>query len=328
MAIDLIPRTERDWMLHVWELEGAPETWPKQLEGFYKAQPVFAVLSGASDSTWNPVQSFCQSKRLPCLFPSIKMPPQDPSFYTLYFSKGVALEGDVIAQQFRTMGEKAPKKLVQFYAGDDIGMKAAQHMSDVLSGSSVQVETHQLAEGGLSQQDQALLDGLKDEDALALWVGPDALGKISSKNRKIRAKLNYLSGYYLNGHYEGVPESWRPNAKVIYPFELGAKRRPNQKTLDNWLQMWNFPSNDIEFASEVFFNLLLITDITTQMLDNLHADYLIERTEDMLSAGQSNVTGYPHLSLAPGQRFASKGAYVAKFDAKGDLVPETDWIVP
>jgi hypothetical protein len=39
---------------------------------------------------------------------------------------------------------------------------------------------------------------------------------------------------------------------------------------------------------------------------------------------------YPHLSLAPGQRFASKGAYIVRFtDEQGErLVPETAFIVP
>jgi hypothetical protein len=41
-------------------------------------------------------------------------------------------------------------------------------------------------------------------------------------------------------------------------------------------------------------------------------------------------TMYPHLSLAPGQRFASKGAYIVRFtDEQGErLVPETAFIVP
>jgi hypothetical protein len=41
-------------------------------------------------------------------------------------------------------------------------------------------------------------------------------------------------------------------------------------------------------------------------------------------------TMYPHLSLAPGQRFASKGAYMVRFanDEGESLVRVSDWIVP
>jgi hypothetical protein len=41
-------------------------------------------------------------------------------------------------------------------------------------------------------------------------------------------------------------------------------------------------------------------------------------------------TMYPHLDLAPGQRLASKGAYIVRFanDSGEQLVPESELIVP
>jgi hypothetical protein len=44
---------------------------------------------------------------------------------------------------------------------------------------------------------------------------------------------------------------------------------------------------------------------------------------------REGTTVYPRLSLAPGQRFASKGAFIVHFAADGKtVVPESDWIVP
>jgi hypothetical protein len=63
------------------------------------------------------------------------------------------------------------------------------------------------------------------------------------------------------------------------------------------------------------------------MFDNLFRDYMIERAEDMLSLG-SNVSAYPHLSSARGQRFASKGAYIVHLDNDANLVADSEWIVP
>jgi hypothetical protein len=63
------------------------------------------------------------------------------------------------------------------------------------------------------------------------------------------------------------------------------------------------------------------------MIDNLYQDYFIERAEDMLSVG-SKVSVYPHLSLGRDQRFASKGAYIAKLDSEGKLIQDSEWIIP
>ena len=58
-------------------------------------------------------------------------------------------------------------------------------------------------------------------------------------------------------------------------------------------------------------------------------DYLIERIEGLLE--RRIITGYyPRLTLAPGQRLASKGGYLVHFaDAKGTrIVADGGWIVP
>jgi hypothetical protein len=43
---------------------------------------------------------------------------------------------------------------------------------------------------------------------------------------------------------------------------------------------------------------------------------------------RTGTTVYPHLLLGAGQRFASKGAYVAHFSADGRLVADGEWVVP
>ena len=104
-AAEMVLGTERKWVLHVWELQGTPDTWTEQLNEKLKAEPVFAVLSGVSDSTWEPVHNFCESNHIPCWFPSVPVPVTSESFYALYFSRGVLLEADVLA---KTLAETLP----------------------------------------------------------------------------------------------------------------------------------------------------------------------------------------------------------------------------
>ena len=60
-----------------------------------------------------------------------------------------------------------------------------------------------------------------------------------------------------------------------------------------------------------------------------YRDYFIERVENAIdNAPYTSV--YPHIGLAPGQRFVSKGFYMAKM-AEGNaskLVNVTEWTTP
>lgn len=324
MPLDLIPRTQRDWRLTVWELQGDASTWEKQLADFYQKDPVFAVISGVSESTWEPVQSFCQQQKLPCLLPSIPFSPAKTDYFTLYYSRGVALEMDVLAKHLLAQEKNAPHRLIQIYRDDKLFKNTAQAFSESMNGLGIQIETRTLP-----PETAGLADVFKDispEDALVLWLNPEDLAKVSNALPKLPAPT-YLSGVLAQEHYDLIPKSWINDLQVIYPYELGAKRQKVEHTLNAWLKTWKLPLVNAVFQSEVFFNLLFVTDLTSQMLDNLYRDYMIERAEDMLSLG-TNVSAYPHLSLARGQRIASKGAYIARIDQDGKLKADSDWIVP
>jgi hypothetical protein len=58
-------------------------------------------------------------------------------------------------------------------------------------------------------------------------------------------------------------------------------------------------------------------------------DYLLQRIEHM-AENATYTSVYPHISLAPGQRFLSRGAYITQFDpgGSGRLVAASDWMIP
>jgi hypothetical protein len=324
--LDLIPRTLRNWELTVWELQGAPDTWGKQLIEMYRKEPVFALISGLSNTTWAPVDAFCQQEKLPCLFPSVDLPPTQTDFYSLYYSKGVALEANVLAKYLRNQGDKAPHKLLQVYRDDELGRGAALALTEALKGSAITVENRVL-NSQESTDVKVALKGLSSKDAVMMWLRPADLSTAFKSAPKQVPATTYVSGFLAEDEVGVVSKVWKPHVRVVYPYELGATRQKNATSLKEWLKTWQLPLVSEPVQSEVFFNLLFMTDLVSQMLDNLYRDYMVERAEDMLSQG-SNVSAYRYLSLARGQRFASKGAYIAHFAPDGQIVADTEWIAP
>jgi hypothetical protein len=65
------------------------------------------------------------------------------------------------------------------------------------------------------------------------------------------------------------------------------------------------------------------------MTAHFSRDYLLEKLEHMADSALSTSV-YPSFSLAPGQRFASKGCYIVRPSAEspGSVSAVSDWLVP
>jgi hypothetical protein len=81
--------------------------------------------------------------------------------------------------------------------------------------------------------------------------------------------------------------------------------------------------------TDTYLACVILSETIGHMLDSFVRDYLVERVEVMLSHRLVNAH-YPRLGLAPGQRFASKGGYLARFtQPRGpQLVADGDWVAP
>jgi hypothetical protein len=365
-AAEMVLGTERKWLLDVWELQGAPETWQQQLEGFYRRAPVFAVVSGLASATWAPVQQFCETKELPCWFPTVDLPASGANIYTLHFSRGVLLEADVLAHYLKSTLEKRPSRLLQIYRDDMVGRAAAQAMGQGLAGSGIEVVARPLAVGDASANPIAReLTMVKSGDAVMLWLRGEDVARLAEV--PATAVPTYFSAQLAGGEH-GMPVAWKQNAHLVYPYELPQKRATNLGYFHSWLRSRHLPLVDELMQSEVYFAVAFLSDTLAEMLDNLYRPYLLERAENMIGKREGSkaeeetrdrqalrrqavqalrvsqpgapeqemigvrqsTTVFPRLALGPGQRFASKGAYIVRFaDTHSDtIVAESGWIVP
>jgi hypothetical protein len=289
-AAEMVLGTERTWDLQIWELQGPPESWGAQLAEHYRDHPVFAVVSGLSDASWQPVQDFCEHQRVPCWFPSVSASASDPGNYTIYFSAGVRLEAALLARQF-TAGSaqqaRRGRRLVQVYREGEPGSTAALALRAALAGSGVDlvesvIPSQSPAAGGLREA----LRAAKEQDTLVFWlrtVDLQALDALDAPRGE-----TYFSGSLAQGEAAPIPQGWREHAHIIYPYQLPQLRGRNLDYLHAWLNLHHIPLIDEAMQSEVFFAMNYLTDTLAEMLDNLYRDYLIERAEEMLSKRESN----------------------------------------
>lgn len=281
-AAEMLMKTGRTWNFEVWQLEGAPETWGSQLSDFYRKKPVFAIVSGLSESTWEPVAAFCQREEIPCLLPSIDLPPAgEESYYPVYFSRGVGLEAEILAAYLRESEKSGPRRVVQVFPKGAVGEGAANRLAERLGNAGVAVENHGLervSASGLARS----LKGLGKGDAVVFWLRAKELALLEKLDIPDASDI-FFSGRLSDGRADAIPDGWRERAKILYPYELPEKRRANSAYLHSWLKLRKLPLVSEPLQSEIFFALNFVSDTVSDMLNNLYRDYLVERTVTMMA---------------------------------------------
>ena len=238
-AAELVLGTERKWELEIWELQGAPDSWGEQLAARYRARPVFALISGLSHSTWQPVHDFCDHERVPCWFPSVEVPGSQQSAYALYFSGGVRLEAEVLARHLKD-SEGAQQKLVQIYRDGEMGRAAAQALTHALAGSGLRV-TDRVLGAGVAPADalRQALESVDRDDVVMYWLRPDDVAAL--KNIKPVSVNNFFSGQLAMAEHAPLPPAWRARSSLVYPYELPEKRKKNLDYFHAWLSLSKLP---------------------------------------------------------------------------------------
>ncbi len=217
-------KVNRIWELHVWELTGEPSTWEQQLKEKIAKEPVFAVISGLAGKTWAPVHAFCEHAAVPCLFPNVEVPVDaEQDFYSVYLSKGVLLEAQLIGSRILDpKRDKSVKTVHQVYRAGDTGGAAAAALATLLKTRGVTVVNHSLLQSAAKEDVAKAIGKTTGADALVLWLRRDdvaALGAAPS------AANVYLSGLMGGLERTPLPLDWRTRTRLAYPFDLPEQRR-------------------------------------------------------------------------------------------------------
>lgn len=319
-------RVARRWQLHVWELTGAPSTWHEQLRRHLASEPVFAVIAGVGGKDWQPVQSFCEEQALPCLFPNVEAPAgREHDFYTVYFSRGVLLEAGLIARELAEVGDV--RRVIQVFRAEDVGAQAARALQAAAAGSTQQLVSRVLKAGDPAQELAAVVRDAGADDALVLWLRPQDLEGLPARPQRVRRI--WISGEMGGLERSPLPAGWRAATHMAYPVDLPGQRAVRVDYALSWFRIRAIPVVAQQVQVDTYVACGLVSETLSHMVDAFVRDYLMERIE--MALDHRVLTGYyPHLTLAPGQRYASKGGYIVRFsDPEGPrLTAVGDWTTP
>ena len=312
----------RKWIHHIWELSGPAESWPEQLETYYQQQPVFAMVSGMVSGEWKTIHEFCQLNKIPCLLPNTNLPVVNVTedFYTLYYSKGLALEAQVLAVDAKKTG--SIRNIVQVYQPGSAGETGAR----VLHANS---GLHELKIIDIALTGKVSWSSLWHQlintktDAIVLWLDANDLDEFAKQFKRQPIHLPiYISSLLINGDPSLLPESIRKNGRLIHPFNLPEEHKSRFFLVDVWLRGNKIPLSNPRIQGQTYYSCLILNAGLNHIKRYFYREYLL----DLIDHGgrMAQYSGnYPRLSFGPEQRFLAKGAYVINL-----LTNDSNWIVP
>lgn len=326
-------RVHRTVTLQVWELEGSRETWGRQLEKLYAQRPVFAVLGGVVNGSWDPIHNFCELNRIPCIFPSTSLPTvSDTDWYTLYLSKGLQQEGETAAKYLSRVLELPPgKKIVQVYRTTAEGMALVQGFDRVWKelGSAPVIQRVVGTKEKIGAAFWKRLAKTYPGAVFVTWLGPDDMvGVVSLADTKGKQPLLFASASLLAGSYASLPESLRPSTFLTYPGRLPGDETYARSLMANWSRLRNVTVTNQRIAANTFSITNLLSRVLIEMGNDNYRDFFLDIWDGGKDENNASVT-YPLLSFGPGQRYASKGCYVVTLSPGLDpgVIRQSDWIL-
>ncbi|HVT18856.1 MAG TPA: SCO family protein [Thermoanaerobaculia bacterium] len=337
----------RQWVLHVWQLEGPPASWAAQLARSYGERPVFALLSGLGAGEWRPVHEFCERTAVPCVFPNVDLPvAAPPGAWTLYLSAGLTLEARALGRHLAaSASEGRPARIVQLFRDQPPGRVPAAALREELRGAKG-VRLDDLVVGGAGAAGGAggaragadlrppaglLAGGPGAPTALVLWLDRADLAALApavAVAASGAARL-YLSYSLLGEELPALPPALRDRTFLTFRYALPGNLAPQGWRSRAWLRSRGVASGHERIELDTLFTLAAADDALGRMAGRFSREYFVE-TLEREAERDANPGVFPRLGLGAGQRFASKGCYIVKpaAGALGGLAAASDWIVP
>ena len=323
----------RRYALSVWELGGAADTWPEQLEAYYRKEPVFALIGGITSGEWAPIHEFCESMRVPSLFPITDYPViSDSDWYTLYLSKGFYQEGETAARFLRRADEiPQDAAVVQVHRGQRRGRALAKGFAETRGKMGLPAAKDlELAED--VKTDRAFWKGLVAENkgaVLVVWLDGNDLATVGElATIEPRPPMMIASSTVLGESLSTLPKAVRPFTYMTHPGSFEEDEARSRLATESWLRAKKLPITNFEIQAKMYFLGWTLAPMVKMMRDDFYRDYFFDIV-DMMRDQYYSIAVYPRLSFGPGQRYASKGCYIVQLTGGDEpkLEKRSNWVI-
>ena len=318
--------------LDVWELKGPRDSWEQQLDNYYKAKPVFALLGGIASGSWAPIHNFCEQHEIPCIFPVTDQPVvSDNDWYTLYLTKGQYQEGESAAHYLHsTLTDKPDASILQIYRSGSDGALAAQGFRNNLINADAAVEKVLGVDEPITDKLLQELFQAQQTDVLVLWLDNHDTRKITQwlTQQSQQPEHVFASWSLLEANASAIPEELRKNVYLTYPRDLPENNARSISILKRWLKVRKIPETNLDIQSQMYFLGWMLPGAVSHMRSEFYRDYFME-SFDMMTDQDYAVAVFPRLTFGPGQRYASKGCYIVQL-GKGEqpeLIRKSEWVI-
>jgi len=288
------------------------------LESLNTETPVFAMLGGTGSGTWAPIGEFCERYEILCLYPSTDLPHiSDDDFYTVYYSRGLLLEADLIAAHIK----EQPTELVLQVWCDSALEPAASALRESLKDSATVVRDVTFdcdAPAPFAELAPQLADGA----AAVLWLDTEQLTQVTLPEGRI-----YASSALLDSTPETGLATATGSVLVAHPFRLPNSIDPAARRFEAWAKSREVVVSHRRAQAEAFYASLVFKNVVKHMRRYYVREYaldVIDHSEGMAAY----LPLYPRASFGPGQRYINKGGYILPVvNGKADT-KDAAWILP
>ncbi|MES9971159.1 MAG: hypothetical protein ABW092_14080, partial [Candidatus Thiodiazotropha sp.] len=273
---------------------------------------------------------FCEKNILPCLFPTTMMPSlSNDSFYNMYKNKGVVHEAVALASEIIGYIKPGESVLQLFDSSSPSSVLASTSLKDSLRNQQIQVVDVDVNDA--LSLDSAINDiNSKTYSTLSVWLNRDqTVGLLKDLNTKSANPSILLSTRFYGTSIKELPNNLHGNLSFIHSYEMPDRMKHLLIRSTGWFKAKRiYDDKAREIQANAYFSLKVAGDAIKHIRGYFYRDYFIEKIEHMID-DIPYTSIYPRIGLAPGQRFISKGYYLARIDpVKGDLVKVTDWKIP